>query len=349
MAKVLVGMSGGVDSSAAALILKKSGYDVIGCTLRLFDKTDSDRPCGTSKDIEDAKSVCDNIGIEHFVFDLRELFAEKVIGSFTDSYLTGKTPNPCIECNKNIKFGMMLKKAEEMGADYVATGHYAHIEQRDGRYLLIRPKDLSKDQTYVLYTLSQYQLSHTLFPLADYDKTKIREIAREAGLINSDKADSQDICFVPSGDYAGFIESYTGRKSPSGNFIDSEGKVLGSHLGIIRYTTGQRKGLGVTFGKPVYVVGKNVSDNTVILGDEAELYKKELTATDINLISAEKLTDGMRITAKTRYSHKEQPAVIETQGEYVRVIFDEPQRAITPGQSVVFYDGNIVVGGGKII
>lgn len=354
MAKVLVGMSGGVDSSVAAKVLMDKGYDVTGVTLKLFDSDDiitkETKTCCALTDVEDARSVAYKLGFEHYVFNFKDNFKEHVMDKFSDSYINGNTPNPCIECNRYIKFDKMLERAEELGFDYIATGHYSHIvyDEKSGRYLMMRPKDRSKDQTYVLYCLTQHQLKHTLFPLADYDKTTVRKIAEESGLINSRKPDSQDICFVPDGDYAGYIKKSTGYVPKTGDYIDSDGRVLGQHSGIINYTIGQRKGLGVTFGKPMFVVGKDVVNNTVILGEQEELFKKTLFADNVNLISIEKLTGPMRVTAKTRYSQTEKPAVVEAVEGGIKVTFDEPQRAITPGQAVVLYDGEIVVGGGTI-
>ncbi len=357
MKKVMVGMSGGVDSSVAALLLRDSGYDVTGATLKLFSDEDiaeaekEGKTCCALSDVEDARSVAYRLGFEHLVFNFRDNFREHVMKQFADSYLAGRTPNPCIECNRHVKFDKMLRRAQELGYDYIATGHYAVIEydEPSGRYLLKRPKDRSKDQTYVLYSLTQEQLSHTLFPLGNLEKSQVRAIAEQAGLVNSSKPDSQDICFVPDGKYAEFIRKFTGASITEGNFVSSDGKILGKHKGIINYTIGQRKGLGISLGKPAYVVRKDVEANTVTLGDEADLYTKTLTAEDVNLISVAEITDPMRITAKTRYSQHEQPAVLSYLGggEYM-VEFDEPQRAVTSGQAAVFYDGDVVVGGGTI-
>lgn len=357
MKKVMVGMSGGVDSSVAALLLRDSGYDVTGATLKLFSDEDiveaekEGKTCCALSDVEDARSVAYRLGFEHFVFNFKDNFREHVMKKFADSYLAGRTPNPCIECNRYVKFEKMLRRAQELGYDYIATGHYAVIEYDEalGRYLLKRPKDRSKDQTYVLYSLTQEQLSHTLFPLGELEKSQVRSIAEQAGLVNSTKPDSQDICFVPDGKYAEFIKKFTGVSVSEGDFTSTDGKVLGQHKGIINYTIGQRKGLGISLGKPAYVVKKDVETNTVTLGDEADLYTKTLTADDVNLISVAEVTEPIRITAKTRYSQHEQPAVLSYlgNGEYM-VEFDEPQRAVTSGQAVVFYDGDIVVGGGTI-
>lgn len=357
MKKVMVGMSGGVDSSVAAMLLREQGFDVMGVTLKLFSDEDIDqaqkegKTCCALSDVEDARSVARRLGFEHLVFNFKDNFREHVMKQFSDSYLGGRTPNPCIECNRHVKFDKMLRRALELEYDYIATGHYAVCEydEKRGRWLLKRSADRSKDQTYVLYSLTQEQLSHTLFPLGSLDKTQVRELAEKAGLVNSNKPDSQDICFVPDGDYAGFIKRFTGTDVPHGNFVDMEGKVLGEHKGIINYTVGQRKGLGISLGKPAYVVKKDVDTNTVTLGDESDLYTKTLIADDFNLISVAEITEPMRVTAKTRYSQKEQPATVSYlgNGEYM-VEFDQPQRAVTSGQAVVLYDGDIVVGGGTI-
>lgn len=357
MKKVMVGMSGGVDSSVAAMLLRDKGYEVMGVTLKLFSDEDiseakkEGKTCCALSDVEDARSVAIRLGFEHLVFNFKDNFREHVMQQFADSYLSGRTPNPCIECNRHVKFDKMLRRALELDYDYIATGHYAvnEYDESRGRWLLKRPKDRSKDQTYVLYALTQEQLSHTLFPLGELEKTQVRELAESAGLVNSNKPDSQDICFVPDGDYASFIKRFTGCEMPCGSFVDMDGKVLGKHKGIINYTIGQRKGLGIALGHPAYVVRKDMDENTVTLGLESDLYTKSLIADDFNLISVQKLDAPMRVTAKTRYSQKEQPAVVSYlgNGEY-KVEFDEPQRAVTSGQAVVLYDGDIVVGGGTI-
>ena len=358
MKKVMVGMSGGVDSSVAAMLLREQGYDVMGVTLKLFSDEDiseaqkEGKTCCALSDVEDARSVAYRLGFEHLVFNFKDNFREHVMKQFADSYLCGRTPNPCIECNRHVKFDKMLRRAMELDYDYIATGHYAvnEYDEKSGRYLLKRPKDRSKDQTYVLYSLTQEQLSHTLFPLGTLEKTQVRELAEKAELVNSNKPDSQDICFVPDGDYAGFIKRFTGADVPHGNFVDTNGKVLGEHKGIINYTIGQRKHLGISLGRPAYVVKKDVASNTVTVGDEADLYTKSLVADDFNLISVPQLTAPMRVTAKTRYSQTEQPAVVSYLGDGKYLVeFDEPQRAVTSGQAVVIYDGDVVVGGGTII
>lgn len=358
MSKVMVGMSGGVDSSVAAMILRDNGYDVIGVTLKLFGDEDvseavkEGKTCCALSDVLDARDVARKLGFEHLVFNFKECFRDSVMERFAQSYICGRTPNPCIECNRHVKFDAMLRRALELNYDYIATGHYAVNEYDDvrGRWLLKRPVDRSKDQTYVLYALTQEQLAHTLFPLGALEKLQVRMLAEKAGLVNSDKPDSQDICFVPDGDYSAFISRFKGISPVHGNFIDINGKVLGEHKGVICYTVGQRKHLGISLGKPAYVVSKDVESNTVTLGDELDLYSKTLVADDFNLISVDEISTPMRVTAKTRYSQHEQPAILSYLGEDKYLVeFDEPQRAITSGQAVVVYDGDIVVGGGTII
>lgn len=354
MKKILVGMSGGVDSSVAALLLKEQGYDVSGCTLKFFDgyeETDA-RTCCSLSDVEDARSVCYKLGIEHHVFNFKDLFRQKVMDGFAEGYISGGTPNPCILCNRYIKFEKMLDRARLLGFDGIATGHYAKIsrDEKSGRALLLRPADRKKDQTYVLYNMTQFQLEHTLFPLWDRDKEQNRVLAEKYGLVNARKPDSQDICFVPDGDYAAFIEKHTGRIFPEGDFVDTAGNVMGRHGGIVRYTVGQRKGLGATFGKPVYVCGKDVEKNTVTLGDSEDLMTLTAVAEDVNLIAVPDISEPMRITAKTRYNMTDAAGTLERMGDSrIRVTFDVPQRAVTKGQALVMYDGDIVVGGGTII
>ena len=344
--KVLIGMSGGVDSSVAACLMKKQGYDCAGGTMRLHDFG-----CGGSNDALDAKAVAEKLGIDHHVFSFQPDFEKHVIRQFVTAYEAGLTPNPCIQCNAHLKFGVMLEKALEMGFDYVVSGHYAQIRQdpETGRYLLYKAEDRSKDQTYFLACLNQHQLSHILFPLGGLTKTEARQIAEEEGLITARKRDSQDICFVPDGDYAAFLERYTGKTYPEGNYLDLSGKVVGQHKGAVCYTRGQRKGLGLAMGAPVYVCSKNMQENTVTVGPNEALFSTALRASNWNWYPFPALTEPMAVTAKIRHSQNELAATVyPEENGFARVEFETPQRAITPGQAVVLYHGDYVVGGGTI-
>ena len=340
MKKILVGMSGGVDSSAAALILLRQGYEVTGCTLKLFDKE--------CTDINDAKEVCGRLGIEHITVNAPELFEKAVMEDFAESYRKGETPNPCIICNEKVKFGVMLDYALENGFDGIATGHYARIE-KSGRWLLKRGDDIKKDQSYFLYRLSQKQLSHSIFPLYNMEKPQIRQLAEENGLVTARKRDSQDVCFIPDGDYVSFIKNFTGENFPEGDFLDVNGNVIGRHSGVINYTVGQRKGLGVTFGKPVYVCSKDAVNNTVTLGELEDIMTRTVIAEDVNFISVSEIKGEIRCTAKIRYNMKDMPCMVRFDGGRLIAEFDEPVKAVTKGQALVCYDGENVVCGGRII
>lgn len=346
--KTLIGMSGGVDSAVtAALISKKT--DAAGITLKLYDGDNPELIQKFDREAADAADVCKKLGIDHTTLDLKQDFYDCVIKHFIDEYIAGRTPNPCIQCNIHIKFGAMLDYAEENGFDSIATGHYARVEKSGDRYLLKKAFDHTKDQSYVLYGLTQNELSKTVLPLGDYTKAQAREIAEEMKLCVARKSDSQDICFVPDGDYAAFIERNTGINFASGDYLDLSGKILGKHKGVIHYTIGQRKGLGIALGKHAFVLQKNAATNEVILGDEEHLFYKQVKVSGVNIIANDCL-DGIRAAGKLRYRHTEQPCLIhQTAKDTVVLEFDTPQRAPSPGQAAVFYDGDVVLGGGTIV
>lgn len=353
--KAIIAMSGGVDSSVAAYLMKEQGYDCVGVTMKLFSNEDvgvsKEHSCCSLDDVMDARNVATSMGMEHYVFNFSEKFDEKVIKNFVYCYENGMTPNPCIECNRHLKFDKLHQRMRELECDYVVTGHYARVErdEKTGRFLLKRGIDDNKDQSYVLYSLTQEQLAHTIFPLGGYTKPEIRKIAEENSFVNAKKKDSQDICFVQDGDYAGFICGYTGKKYEEGDFVDLDGNILGRHKGIIHYTIGQRKGLGLAFDSPRYVCKINPENNQVVLSKEDALFSREVIVKDINLISVESIKEPMRVKAKARYRHQAQWATVrQIDEDTLEVIYDEPQRAITKGQALVMYDGDVVVGGGTI-
>lgn len=354
MKKAIIAMSGGVDSSVAAFLTKNMGYECIGATMKLFDNDEigqsREKSCCSLEDTKDARSVAESLGMKYYVFNFSDCFKSSVIDRFVNDYENGRTPNPCIDCNRHLKFDRLFKRAEEIGFDYVVTGHYARIEKNGERYLLKKAVDDTKDQSYVLYSMTQHQLAHTLFPLGSMCKSEARKIAEERGFINAKKRDSQDICFVQGGKYTDFIKEYTKKNYPEGDFKDIYGNVIGKHKGIIYYTVGQHKGLGISSEVPLYVKEVCPKDNSVILCESEDLFSKTLNASDINLISVETIEKPMRVMAKVRYRQQEQAATVVQTGENtIRVDFDEPQRAVTKGQAVVLYDNDTVVGGGTII
>ena len=346
--KVLLGMSGGVDSSVSALLLKEKGYDVVGTTLELYVGSS----CCNTNTYLDAKMVCKQLGVPHFIFDCKEDFRKYIIDNFIECYSNCLTPNPCIECNKYMKFGFMWEKAKEMGCNYIATGHYAKTEysEKYNRWVLKKSNAGSKDQSYVLWNIPKDLIEHIVFPLADFEsKSQIREIAEKNNLRVANKPDSQDICFIPDGNYKKFLETNSNLKPKVGKIVNTKGEVLGEHTGLYNYTIGQRKGLGISYHVPLFVLGFNALKNEVIVGEESELYKSEITVKDINIILFDEINDWIEVDVKTRYSTKSAKAKIKQFENEIKVIFDEPQRAITPGQSAVFYIDDIVVGGGKIV
>lgn len=351
--KVLLGMSGGVDSSVSAILLQEQGYEVYGVTLKLWEEEGKESTCCNLDATLDAKRVCDKLGIPHYTLNAKEQFNKHVIQDFICQYKTCKTPNPCIECNKYLKFGYMYQIAKELGIDYLATGHYAKMKysKEYGRYAIKKANNIAKDQSYVLYSMPKELLGKVIFPLAEIEtKEDIRQIARDHGLKVADKPDSEDICFIPDGDYKKFLEEHSDIQPKEGNIVNIKGEVLGKHQGLYRYTIGQRKGLGISYSEPLYVIGFHTDKNELVVGTESEIYQKEMLVEQINLLLIDKLEEPMKVMVKTRYSSKEYSATIEMSGkDMIKVIFDEPAARITPGQSAVFYVDDMVLGGGKIV
>lgn len=356
MKKALVAMSGGVDSSAAVWLMKEKGYDCMGVTMKLHEELGEEacrigKTCCSLDDVEDARSVAFRLGIPYHVFNFKEDFERQVIGRFIHAYEVGTTPNPCIDCNRYLKFERLYQRAKELGYDTIVTGHYARIEQdaETGRWLLKKGVDAQKDQSYVLYQLTQEQLAHTCLPLGTYTKPEIREIAEKLELRNAHKAESQDICFVPDGDYAAFIRRHTGKEYPPGNFVNREGRILGQHKGLIHYTVGQRRGLGIAAPEPYYVCEKRYATNEIVLGTAAELLVSEFQVAELNWIAIENLTEPKTVMMRTRYHQKEFEATLfPCEDGRVKVVSTNPVQRPAPGQAAVFYEGDVVVGGGVI-
>ncbi len=339
--KAMIAMSGGVDSSVAAYLARQAGLDCIGATMRLLESK--------GEDIADAQAVADRLGMPFYALDFTDAFRKEVMADFVHCYEAGLTPNPCVVCNRRLKFGALLDAALKLGCDYIVTGHYAQIEETDGRFLLKKATDAAKDQSYFLYGLTQQQLQHIRFPLGELSKEQARQIAEDQGFVNARKRDSQDICFIPGGDYFAFLKEFTGKDYPKGDFLDESGKVVGKHQGAVAYTRGQRKGLGLALGQPVYVTGKDMKKNTVSIGSNEALFSTTLLANDWVFGPFDTLTEPIRCTAKARSRMVEQPATVYPEENGIcRVVFDEPQRALTTGQAVVLYDGDTVLGGGTI-
>ncbi len=348
-------MSGGVDSSTAAALLSRQGLEVVGITMKVWDDAGTadefTRRCCSDADAEDARRVCARLNIPHYVSNAKAAFRKHIVEPFCSEYLAGRTPNPCVVCNTEIKFRLMLRRARALGATHVATGHYARIERDEaaGRWLLLKGRDTSKDQSYFLYGLTQSQLAHILFPLGGLTKTQVRRTARELGLSTAQKPESQEICFVPEGDYRKLLERVAPERPTPGPIVHVDGRILGTHKGIANYTIGQRRGLGVAHPRPLYVVGFDIGRNAVVVGESEHVWADELVAENMNWIAIKKLNEPMRAHARIRYKHEESPAIVSLlEGGSVLVRFDRPQRAVTPGQSIVFYDGDVVIGGGLI-